>query len=115
MSAEDDRLFAMAFNALTRGLAGRERFVLRSEREHIAREILAAVLPDHAERVRSVALIDAWTAVTKLQMADADRYADGGGHGSWCLYGDSRRCHGAEAHATGERVLAALKKLRGAQ
>ena len=102
-------------DAFCRKFWGAPAVALTDSAQNIARETLAAVLPVHAEKVRSVALIDAWTAVTKLQMADADRYADSGGHGSWCLYGDSRRCHGAEAHATGNRVLAALKKLRGAQ
>lgn len=75
-------------------------------------DLLRAELPRMCARVREQVLAEAIDSVTTLQAQDADRYANGGGHGSWCSYGDSSHCHGSEAHATHERVLAALRAAR---
>jgi hypothetical protein len=83
--------------------------------DRIVEKILAAVLPEHEKQVRKRALDDAVTVVAELQMKDADRLCDGGGHASGCAYGETDTCHGEEAHATHERVQAALRKLRGAR
>lgn len=68
--------------------------------------------PDSSE-TRRAAFDEAINAVIALQIRDADRLADvGSGHGAWCEGGTSDVCHGAEADAAHERVLAVLRKLR---
>lgn len=47
------RLEAIAFNALTDALSKVDRFVALTERQKVARAVLAAVLPEHEKHVRA--------------------------------------------------------------
>lgn len=81
--------------------------------DHDAPVLLAEVkrLREGLAEARTTALSEAINAVITQQAKDADRYANSHGHGSWCGVGDWKQCHGAEAQATHERVLAALRAL----
>ena len=48
----EQALRRLAFNALTKGLGACEQYLLLSERERIAKAILADVLPEHEKHVR---------------------------------------------------------------
>lgn len=66
------------------------------------------------DRVRSKVLADAIEAVCGLQIRDASRFAEHHGHGGWCKGGTAPdECHGAEAHATANRVLDTLRAIDG--